>query len=295
MANIIKHKPIVIQKRITISQLAKTMNVSRGMLYYQHKQPLIDNEIKILIESVLSTKGKESYGHKRIALDLKFNRKRILRVMRKFNIKPYRRRKQSPLKKADIGKPPSQYKNLIQNFCPIIPNFVWASDFTYISYQYKFIYLSTIMDIFSREIIGFNISRLHNTNLICSTIYDALKYTTHKTPTFLHSDQGSEYDSKRHTELANILGIQISMSKKASPWENGFQESFYSQFKLDLGDPNRFKQLGELVEEIEHIIYRHNNVKTHSVLKTNPVNFRKLWEQKVSNFNGENLFNELGA
>ena len=151
------------------------------------------------------------------------------------------------------------------------------------------------MDIFSREIIGFNISRLHNTDLICSTIYDALKYTTHKTPAFLHSDQGSEYDSKRHTELANMLGIQISMSRKASPWENGFQESFYSQFKLDLGDPNRFKQLGELVEEIEHIIYRHNNVKTHSVLKTNPVNFRKLWEQRVSSFNGENLFNELGA
>lgn len=284
MANKIKQKPVVKTKRLTKTQLAKDVGISRGMLYYEHKQPLIDAEVKNQIEAILSTKGKEGYGHKRIALELKLNKKRILRVMKIFSIKPYKRRFKKPFKKDDINKPTTKYTNLIKNLCPIAPNVVWISDFTFIRYQYRFIYLATVMDMYTREVIGYNISRFHNAELIAGAFKDALVYTNNKVSVYLHSDQGSEYDSKSYTNLVENFDIQISMSKKASPWENGYQESFYSQFKLDLGDTNRFNQLGELIEEIEHIIYRHNNVKTHSVLKTNPVNYRKLWESKVLSF-----------
>lgn len=64
------------------------------------------------------------------------------------------------------------------------------------------------------------------------------------------------------------------MSKKASPWENGFQESFYSEFKVDLGDPNMFEGLGQLVEIIHQTMYYYNNQRTHTSLKMCPVDFK---------------------
>lgn len=65
------------------------------------------------------------------------------------------------------------------------------------------------------------------------------------------------------------------MSKKASPWQNGFQESFYSGFKLDLGDQNRFESKGELIEAIIQNLNYYNNERLHTVLKTTP---RKYFE-----------------
>lgn len=287
MANNMAQKLDAKNKRVSKTQIARELGVSRGMMYYEHRRPLVDTEVKNQIEAILTTKGKGSYGHKRLALALKLNKKRILRVMKLYGIKPYRRRRKPPFKKADIGKPESGYKNLIENICPIAPYVIWVCDFTYIKCQHRFIYLAVVMDLYTREVVGFNILRFHTADLVCGALEDALKYTGGIVCVFLHSDQGTEYVSIRHISLAEFLGIKISVSRKGSPWENGYQESFFSQFKLDLGDPNRFASLGELVEEIELIIYRHNNVKMHSVLKMTPIEYRKLWEEKVSNFRRE--------
>lgn len=95
-----------INTKINKTQLAKKLGVSRGMMYYHHIRPEIDEEIKSQIESVLASHS--AYGHKRIAIELKLNKKRILRVMKKFNIKPYRRRAKKQIKKDDL-------KNHLQN------------------------------------------------------------------------------------------------------------------------------------------------------------------------------------
>ncbi|MCK6462410.1 MAG: integrase core domain-containing protein [Candidatus Pacebacteria bacterium] len=65
----------------------------------------------------------------------------------------------------------------------------------------------------------------------------------------------------------------MSRSKPGCPWENGYQESFYSQFKVDLGDPNRFETLGELVYEIYRLVWIYNNTRIHTALKMAPVQF----------------------
>jgi len=213
------------------------------------------------------------YGHKRVALELKLNKKRIKRVMKKFNLKPYRRRVQKLRKRDDEGKSPTKYGNLIKEFCPIRPNVVWVSDFTYIKYQGKFIYLATIMDLYTREIIGWNISRFHNAELVLGALQDALERNKN-IPLYFHSDQGSEYDASSFRSFVVNLKISISMSKKASPWENGFQESFYSEFKMDLGDQNRFESLGELVEAIHQTIYYYNTKRIHTSLKMSPEEFK---------------------
>ena len=65
-------------------------------------------------------------------------------------------------------------------------------------------------------------------------------------------------------------GIAISRSRPGSPWENGYQESFYGKFKVDLGDPDRFRTLGELVAEIYRTLWEYNHTRIHSALRMPP-------------------------
>jgi len=266
------------KKRESKTQLAKKLGVSRSSLYYKAKRDEQDEEMKKQILIVLGLNP--SYGHKRIALEFKLNNKRIRRVMKKYGIKPYRRRAKSFRKKDDEGKAETKWKNEIITFCPIKPNIVWASDFTYIKFQGRFIYLATIIDIYTREIIGFNISTVHDTKLILKALEHAIE-ATGKIPVYLHSDQGSEYDSNIYEEHVLGKGITISMSHKNSPWENPFQESFYSQFKVDLGYVSRFETVEELIEEIYQTIYYYNNKRIHTSLKMSPVIFKQQYENRL--------------
>ena len=88
------------------------------------------------------------------------------------------------------------------------------------------------MDLFSREIVGFSILSNHSTQLVINALISAVH--KHSIAEIIHSDQGSEYLSKDYIELSLNLGIRLSMNAKGSPWENGYQESLYSQFKVDL-------------------------------------------------------------
>ncbi|MEK6869765.1 MAG: IS3 family transposase [Nanoarchaeota archaeon] len=266
------------KKRESKTQLAKKLRVSRSSLYYKAKRDVIDEGIKEKIKEVLSKH--KSYGHKRIAIELKLNKKRILRVMKKYGIKPYRRRASAPRKKEDEGKEAVKWKNEIIGFCPIKPYIVWASDFTYIKFQESFIYLATIIDIYTREIIGWNISTRHDTKLVLGALTHAIERTG-KVPIFLHSDQGSEYDAKAYEDYLLNTGIIISMSNKNSPWENPFQESFYSQFKVDLGYVSRFETVEELMGEIYQTIYYYNNQRIHTRLKMAPVIFKQKYEDRL--------------
>jgi putative transposase len=266
------------KERESKTKLAKKLGVSRSSLYYKAKRDTHDEEMKKQILIVLGLHP--SYGHKRIALEFGLNNKRIRRVMKKYGIKPYRRRVTRLRKKEDEGKEATKWKNEIIGFCPIRPNIVWASDFTYIKFQGAFIYLATIIDVYTREIIGWNISPRHDTELVLEAIKHAVK-RTQAVSVYLHSDQGSEYDAKAYEEYVVVKGMSISMSKKASPWENAFQESFYSQFKVDLGFVNRFETVEELMEAIYQTIYYYNNERIHSSLKMAPTLFKQKYENRL--------------
>lgn len=266
------------KERESKTQLAKKLGVSRASLYYKAKRDELDGEMKKQILIVLGIHP--SYGHKRIALDFGLNNKRIRRVMKKYGIKPYRRRTKKLRKKDDEWKLPVKWKNEIIGFCPIKPNIVWASDFTYIKFMGRFIYLATIIDGYTREIIGWNISTRHDTKLVLGALRHAIERTG-TVPIYLHSDQGSEYDAKAYETYVLGNKIILSMSKKSSPWENAFQESFYSQFKVDLGYVNRFNTVEELMEEIYQTIYYYNNERMHTSLKMSPVVFKQRYENRL--------------
>lgn len=254
------------EKPLTKKALAKEAGVSISSLYYQVKQPAKDWQLKQQIEQVLSEN--HSYGHKRIALELHINKKRVRRVMKLYGLKPYRRRPAKPHKQRDNGMT-NPFPNLLQqiNF-PLAPNIVWVSDFTHLKWAGKWIYLATIMDIFDRRVVGWSVLTSHSVELTIKALIDAIE--KQGLPKILHSDQGSEYKSKVYTKFVASLGIRQSMSKKASPWENGYQESFYSGFKVDFGDPDRYKTLGELTAAIYLQIHYYNTKRIHGTLKMPP-------------------------
>lgn len=270
----------------TKTDLAKMLGVSRQSLYYKPIMESKDLIVKAQIEAVM--KKHKSYGHKRIAIELKINKKKICRIMKKYDLKPYRRRVKKPLKPDDIGKPETIFKNEIKGFCPIRPNVVWVADFTYMKFQGKFFYVATVMDLFTREIIGWSVSVRHDRFLVLEALNMALSKTK-KLPLFYHSDQGSEYDSIDCINRLQENNITVSMSTKGSPWENGFQESFYSQFKVDLGWPDQFETFGELIEAVHLQMNYYNKSRIHTSLKMSPVKFRVLYYSKLLANNSSRL------
>ena len=128
---------------ISKTKLAKRLGIARSTLYYQPKQPIKDLETSAQIEKVLD--DNPGYGHKRIAQELKINKKRSRRVMKLFDLKP-RRRRRKPSKRADLGLSPAPYLNLLleDEIIPDKPSVVWATDFTYLPFLGRFIYLATV-------------------------------------------------------------------------------------------------------------------------------------------------------
>jgi transposase InsO family protein len=120
------------------SRLEKELGISRASLYYKHRLPERDEALGCEIEHVMSENP--GYGSPRVALALKINEKRAARLMRKFGLKPARRAK-TPRKRNDEGRAALLHPSILGQLCPIAPNVVWASDFTFISHKGEFVYL----------------------------------------------------------------------------------------------------------------------------------------------------------
>jgi transposase InsO family protein len=250
------------------SVICSKMKISVSSLYYKPRLPAKDLELKNQIEAVLQEH--KAYGYRRIAIHLGVNKKRVYRIMKLFGIKTKKFKRKPRFKKNKFAINSS--KNLILGLLINKPDQVWVSDFTYLSYRQRFLYLATILDAFTREIIAWNISSRHNKELITAALFDAMN-KRNSSPQIFHSDQGSEYRSYDLIDILKSKNIKSSMSKKASPWENGKQESFYQKFKFELDDFNDYPDQGELIEAIALQIHYYNHKRIHSALKMPPVVF----------------------
>lgn len=267
--------------------LSSLLKIDRKIIYYHHLLDQKDLTVKELIEQLHVVHP--AYGHKRLAIALGYSPKRVLRVMHKFGIKPPRRRIKGHYLTQSTSN--HSYTNLIKGLIPSIPNQVLASDLTYLDYQGKFVYLATIVDTFTREIIGAEISQRHDSHLALSTIKSVFKNRQSITknndqdklnkPIF-HSDQGSEFMAQTVTNFLEKNNLQVSVSDKASPWQNPYQESLFDKFKNEIGDINRFETLGELVAEIYSYIHYYNHLRIHTSLKMPPVLFKQRYLETVS-------------
>lgn len=250
------------------------MSINRKNIYHQGKKMIKDLTIKAKIEETFKTHP--AYGHRRLALELKMNKKRILRIMHKFGLKPprlwYRKKF---LTKANLAFK-NQFTNLLENIdlLKYNPGDIWSSDLTYIKFQGRFLYLAIIKDIVSGEIVAFNLSTRHDTGLVLKTLKEAF-LKTNKPPKIFHSDRGSEYLSRECIIFLKKLGVWISVSDPGSPWQNGWSESFFSSFKTESGNFNRFETLGELIEYVFGYLNYYNNDRIQIKLKMPPVKFKQ--------------------
>lgn len=206
-------------------------------------------------------------------MELGLNPKKILRVMKIFGIKPPRRK--SHYYTTRSTKELHKYTNLIKDFKPTKAHQLWCSDLSYIKFQGKFWYLATIVDIFTRRVVAAQMGKNHDSELVLKTIKLAI-LNTKQIPGIFHSDQGTEFMAKICTDYLESLGIKISVSDKASPWQNGYQESFFGKFKDEAGDFNRFETVGELIEEIYSQIRYYNFERIHTALKMPPAVYARL-------------------
>ena len=185
-------------KTKTKAALAKELGISRDSLYYKPKKPISDEELKQKIIAVMAEHP--AYGHRRVAWALGFNKKAIIRVMNDNGLKPRIRRGWRPAKPEDLNKPETRVENVLKILCPIRPNVLWAGDFTYIWFLDRFWYVATVIDIYTREIVGWHIANHHTTSLIMDAFSDAARRTK-TSPRYFHSDQGSEYVSGAYESL----------------------------------------------------------------------------------------------
>lgn len=241
------------------------MGVSRASLYYTATQDKKDWALKIRMEAVLHEHP--SYGSRRLAIALRISRPRAQRVMRIYGVKPHRRHG----RKYRKTKAERHFPNLLMDICPSYPNHVWATDFTELVFHGKKVYVSTIIDLFTRELMGLHVATRKGAPLTVATLANALFH--HPKPTIFHSDNGREYEAKVFIALLERYGITISRSRPGCPWENGYQESFYDKFKMDLGDPSRCKTFGHLVALIYQTAWSYNHTRIHSALRMPPSAF----------------------
>lgn len=263
---------------------AKATGAPVSSLYYRKRLPEKDRVLRIRIEEAL--KYHPSYGHRRLALHLQVNKKRVIRVMRLFGLKPYRRRGRK-FRKSEAIKVRG-YPNLTPGLLPSREGMLWAADFTYLPFKKSFVYLATVMDVFTREVVGWSVMTNHGASLVLQAFLNAI--AAHGRPRIFHSDNGREYAAKAMVTALADVGVFISRTAPASPWENAFQESFFSQFKIDLGDPQRHGTLGELVYAIHRQVWEYNHERIHLALKMPPKRFAELQKSDV-----EKYYEEKGA
>lgn len=165
----------------------------------------------------------------------------------------------------------------------------WVQDFTYIWFEQSFCYLAGVINLQTREIVGWRLGTNHSSNLTYSALLDAL--SKYNAPAILHSDQGSEYLSHKHRLLCERLEIQLSASAKASPWQNGFMERFMLTFKFELGSVKRFNGLAELHEALALQIHYYNTRRIHTSLRMSPAAYAA--SLKTEQFKRDKVLHEM--
>jgi putative transposase len=199
------------------------------------------------------------YGSRRITWQLRrppykmvINRKRVQRLTREMGLLRVqkRRKRRTTDSKHDFRR----YPNLVANLEVTYPDQVWVSDITYIRLQRGFVYLAVIMDVFTRGIRGWQLSRWLDQSLTLTALQRALSAHV---PHIHHSDQGVQYAANDYIDLLKQHQVHISMASKGSPEENPYAERLIRTIKEEEVDLSEYwgytdarKQIGYFIEEV---------------------------------------------
>lgn len=236
--------------------MCKILKITRQN-YYKYRNTTDKDYYDYLEIKRVFEKGKELYGARRIKKALLIdtgwivNLKKIRRIMKKYDLK-VRYHKVFRIKLYTKIVEENVRPNLLKrNFNAEYPNQKWSTDITYLIHNGKRMYLSSIMDLKTRNIIAYKISSRINNKLVMDTLNDAIRKQKDVHGVILHSDQGYQYTSNEYKAICEANGIIISMSPKGSPVDNSPIESFHSNLKRETLHSYNITSLKEYVHLVK--------------------------------------------
>lgn len=199
----------------------------------------------------------------------------MYRITREDNLRCLRRRKF--VVTTDSGHGRKVYPNLAKDLVVKDLDQLWVADITYIRLQGEFVYLAVVLDAYSRRVIGWALDNTLEERLTLSALHMALMRRLVQPGLVHHSDRGVQYASGDYVKLLEQHNIQISMSRKASPWENAACESFMKTLKYEEVYRHEYRDLEDAMGRIRGFIERvYNRKRLHSALGyLPPVEFEK--------------------
>lgn len=249
------------------------IDLSTSTYYYR---PKIDPKKKAMSDSNLRDRIEKiqaefpGYGYRRIQKHLEreglsVNAKRIRRVMRENGLL-------AEIKKAFVATTDSDhdlpiYPNLAKDWEVNGPNVVWVADLTYIRIATCFVYLAVILDLFSRKVVGWAISRSLSKEVCVEALKMAFETRDPGEGCIHHSDRGVQYASQEYVDLLESRGFRVSMSRKGNPYDNAFAESFMKTLKHEEVDLWNYETYAEVIERVPYFIEEvYNKKRLHSAL-----------------------------
>ncbi|MFN5538637.1 MAG: IS3 family transposase, partial [Candidatus Melainabacteria bacterium] len=231
-----------------VSSMCKVFEVSRNKYYEWRQTPVTERKKKDeILESkirVIHNKSNKRYGSPRIHSALQdggeqVSRKRVARIMRENKIVSISKKKFKATTNSKHSFPVSP--NLLnQNFHFENPNQAWVGDITYIPTAEGWLYLATVIDLFSRMVVGWAASERMTTDLVEKAFLNAYWKRKPSNGLIFHSDRGSQYASHRYQQLLKTLNVQQSMSAKGNCYDNAVAESFFGKLKTEFVNHEKF-------------------------------------------------------
>jgi putative transposase len=261
---------------LTVGRMVKLGGVSRASFYRfdEENVPGVERDMDLRDAIQRVALKWPSYGRPRITAELKrqgwkVGPNRVRRIMLKDNLLCVRKRKF--MVTTDSNHDRKVYPNLKREMEVSGINQLWVADITYIRLEAEFVYLAVVIDAFSRRVIGWALDRTLEDDLPIEALRQALEQR-HPAPGLVHhSDRGSQYASRDYTDLLKARGCQISMSHKASPWENGGCESWMKTLKYEEVFRQEYRDLAEVRTCLDRFIDKiYNRQRLHSALGYRP-------------------------
>lgn len=257
---------------LTVCRMLELGRVSRSSFYRfdagATPGPGIDMDLRDAIQRIALEMP--CYGRRRITAELRrrgwaVNSKKVHRLMRVDNLLCVRRRKFVVTTDSKHGR--KIYPNRARDMVLTAMDQLWIADITYIRLRDEFVFLAVILDACSRRVIGWALDRTLEDSLTLTALRMAISRRTVQPGLVHHSDRGSQYASGDYTDLLKDNGIDISMSRKANPWDNAACESFMKTLKHEEVYRNEYRDLGEARSCIAEFLEKvYNQKRLHSAL-----------------------------
>ena len=224
--------------------------------YYKYRNSEDKDYYDYLLIKEIFDESKGTYGYRRVCEGLLikygviYNHKKIQRIMNKYNIKPNytRKKKNQSYKRIEANIKP----NLVKwKFNVDKENKIWTTDITYLIFNGKRAYLSTILDLYDRKIVTYKISKFNDLKIVIDTLNEAIAKRKDVYGLIIHSDQGFQYTSYEYKAICESNGIQISMSRKGTPIDDSPMESFHALLKKETLYNNDITNLNEYIALVE--------------------------------------------